>query len=698
MKKGIFIFLIWASIFMTVYCVAIPIFGMDLKLKPKKALAPKKEEAKKEGVKKEEVKVEEEKRVEAKEMAAKGAEAKVARWTKVRIPVGSEKKVVENFNDGKDPNEIGGGLWLEVKKPAFLQVAYNKMDRKGKGYSLELEFSVPEGTEALWSTSLNELDISQCKGIAFWVKGAEGQSEEFWVRLEDGEGVKKEVKVTDYAKVTTEWQEIKIPIEGFRGINLDHMGKFTLLFRGGANILSGKFYLDDIYFYGEPELFFRSLKDNIPYYPENILAEERRVELITKSDRELLIEIARDIWKYFENVVDKDTHLPLDWINLAPERQMGDYTSPTNIGLYFINIVAAYDLKFIEREEAVKRASDTLSVLERLPRWRGLWDNWHSTTNLQVTRAYISSVDNGWLAGGLIILRRAFDKELGRRCSKLLDEMDFSALYNKELGQINLGYDRDRNQLSPYHYGQLNSEARFTSLIAIGKGDIPKEHWYKVHRVFPVDWDWQAQVPQGKEVKKYGVTYLQGYYTYGGERIVPSWGGSLFEFLMPSLMVKEKELSPKGLGLNDLKGLKAHIAFAKEKGYPVWGFSPCSTPDGSYGGYTEYGVAGIGFKGYKDEGVITAHVTFMALDFAPDEAISNIRKMLYLYNIYGEFGIYDSLNVKNGRVSYKYMALDQGMILPAIDNYLNQGAIRERFHKDPIAKKVGVLLDENFFE
>lgn len=95
---------------------------------------------------------------------------------------------------------------------------------------------------------------------------------------------------------------------------------------------------------------------------------------------------------------------------------------------------------------------------------------------------------------------------------------------------------------------------------------------------------------------------------------------------------------------------------------------------------------------------MTPHVTFMSLDFAADEAISNIRKMLYLYNIYGEFGMYDSLDVKSGRIAYKYMALDQGMILPSIDNYLNKGAIRERFHKDPIIKKVGVLLDENFFE
>ncbi|MFH1779056.1 MAG: glucoamylase family protein [Candidatus Omnitrophota bacterium] len=660
---------------------------MGCKAKPKEVSVPM---PIKEEVKKEEAKVEE-------KVSPEKAEPSIVDWTRVRIPAGSEKKFIENFNDGKDPNEVGGNPSIDIKKPAFLQAAYNKKIIHGaQGYSLELEFYFPEGTEGAWSTSLNELDISQAKGVAFWVKGFEG-GEVFWIRLQDAEGVKKEVKVTEHAKITSDWQEVKIPIEKFSGVNLDRMGKFTLVFKGEPAI-SAKIYLDDIYFYGEPELFFKSLKDNIAYYPNSILMEDRKRELIAKSDAELLNEIARDTWEYFKNVVDKNTHLPLDYIALAPERRIGDYTSPTNIGLYFINIVAAYDLKFIEKEEAIKRISDTLDVLEKLPRWHGLWDNYYSTSNLQTTRKYISSVDDGWLAGGLIIARQAFGKELKKRCSKLLDEMDFSSLYNKNLGQINLGYETERDEFSPYHYGQLNSEARFTSLIAIGKGDIPKEHWYKVARVFPVDVEWQSQVPQGKEAKRFGTKYFQGYYTYKGEKIVPSWGGSLFEFLMPSLMVKEKELAKKGLGLNDLKGIKAHIDFAKEKGYPVWGFSPCSTPDGSYGGYTEYGVAGIGFKGYKDEGVVTPHVVFMALDFMPEEAILNIRRMLQNYNIYGEFGMYDSVNVRNGRVSYTYLALDQGMILPSIDNYLNKGAIKERFHKDSIAKKVETLLNENFFE
>ncbi|MDD5546393.1 MAG: glucoamylase family protein [Candidatus Omnitrophica bacterium] len=616
----------------------------------------------------------------------------------VRIPPHSDIKVAADFDSGKDPNSIGGFPSVSFKKPSFLQSAYSKKEKHGeKGYSLEIEYYVPKGEDAIWSTDLNELDISAAKGVSFWIKCTEG-SEKFWLALEDKAGNRNEVNLAGSIKPVTDWQEIKVPVGKFPSIDTNKMGKFSLDFKGEPSVISGKIYLDDISFYGDPELFFLGLKDNTAYYPEKVLANERKRDLLTSSDNQMLMGIAQDTWGFFKNVVDKRSHLPLDWIGMAPERAMGDYTSPTNTGLYFINIVAAFDLKFITREEAVKRISDTLDVMEKMPRWRGLWDNYHSTTNLQVTRRYISSVDNGWFAGGLIIARQAFDKELGKRCSKLLDEMDFSALYNKELGQLNLGYDGDTEKYSPYNYGQLNGEARFTSLVAIGKGNVPQEHWYKMARTFPPEIDWQSQKPEGKWVKKSGVKYFQGYYTHNGEKIVPSWGGSLFEFLMPSLMVKEKELAPNGFGLNDLKGVNAHIAMAKMKGYNAWGFSPCSTPDGSYGGYTEFGVAGIGFKGYKDEGVVTPHVVFLSLTFAPEEAISDIRRLLYYYNIYGEFGMYDAVNVKNGRVSYKYLALDQGMILPSIDNYLNNGAIRERFHKDPVARKTEKLLNENFFE
>ena len=170
----------------------------------------------------------------------------------------------------------------------------------------------------------------------------------------------------------------------------------------------------------------------------------------------------------------------------------------------------------------------------------------------------------------------------------------------------------------------------------------------------------------------------------------------MFEALMPTIIIDEKNLAPKGLGANNERHVNIQIKYALEKlSYPVFGMSPSCIPEG---GYTEYGVKSLGIKGYKP-GVITAHATFLALEFAPKECIANIRKILELYNAYGECGFYDAINVNTGKAATKYLCLDQAMSFLALDNYLNDGAIRRRFAADPINKRAEELLKvEDFFE
>ncbi|HPN66783.1 MAG TPA: carbohydrate binding domain-containing protein, partial [Candidatus Omnitrophota bacterium] len=169
----------------------------------------------------------------------------------VRIPAGSDIKIIEHFNDGKDPNEIGGVPALVSKKPAFLQAAYNnKVRRTSAGYSLEMEFYIPKGERASWSTGLNDLDISAAKGVSFWMKGSEG-SEKLWLSIEDGYGAKKEADISGLVSPSTDWQEIKVPMEKFPGLDMNKMGKLSFIFKGEPSVISGKIYLDDISFYGD---------------------------------------------------------------------------------------------------------------------------------------------------------------------------------------------------------------------------------------------------------------------------------------------------------------------------------------------------------------------------------------------------------------------------------------------------------------
>jgi hypothetical protein len=316
-------------------------------------------------------------------------------------------------------------------------------------------------------------------------------------------------------------------------------------------------------------------------------------------------------------------------------------------------------------------------------------------TNLQVTRKYVSTVDCGWLAAALIVVREAFPVEFAPAADALLEKMNFSAFYDKSMGQLRLGYDENEKSMAPFHYGLLISEARVTSLIAIAKGDVPEEHWYRINRTPPPEWDWQTQKPTGQEIEVEGRWVFKGMYRYKDYYIVPSWGGSMFEFLMPTLVVKERELSPDGLGKNDMNAVRIHMEYAlQDKGYVLWGISPCAYP----GGYGEFGIKEIGVKGYRDFGIITPHASILALEFQPQSVIRNIRKLLNYFPALGEYGFYDSVKLRaRNRVTESYLALDQGMILLSIANYLSKGVIRNYFHANSGIKRVEHLLEKEKF-
>ena len=378
---------------------------------------------------------------------------------------------------------------------------------------------------------------------------------------------------------------------------------------------------------------------------------------------------------------------------------IGDYTNVTNIGVYFMCLVSAYDLGFITREDAVKRIRLTMDTMEKVEyHSSGFPYNYYDTTTAERTSFFISFVDSGWLVAGLYVVKNAFPEETAVQAERLIKRGKFSFFYDPVERQMFHGFYDNLNVTSDYHYGAFYTEPRASSYIAIAQGEVPEEHWFNgLVRTFPKEYAWQSQEPKerGKRTTL-GHTYDGGYYQWKDLKFVPSWGGSGFEALMPTIILKEKELAPEGLGLNDKIHVQGQIRYAfEELKYPVWGMSPSSTPEG---GYSEYGAKPFGAKGYKP-GVVTPHVTGLALEFAPKEAIQNFRKLIELYDIYGEYGFYDAVTVETGLVAKKYLALDQGMLFVAINNYLNDGAIRKRFHADPVMQKAEKLLSsEKFFE
>ena len=665
--------------------------------------------------------------------SAEGAQAKVG-------PLGLEpgvisKFVIDDFSNPNMKNNLNGdsGTW-EMDPDDTNQYCRASVDTEnarepGKN-CLKLEYGVDSPKKAengLW-THLRSFDALAYDHVEFWVKGdaQKGYTTTFNIefkKFENFPGDEPGTTRTDSIKgsyvvtgVTDQWQKIYVPLNKMNGIlNWKDIREFVITFQQRrVDKKTGVIYISDIAFVNTgnfgprvtdivhhkrkktdkelaPKEFAEFLIARLNGFPSQVKVKKK----FPKDDKKFLMEVAKDTWKYFDKIVDKEYQLPLDNIGFSEEStisdktQVGDYTNITNVGLYLMCLVGGYDFGFITKEEAIKRINGTLDSLEKIEKYNGFPYNYYDITIFQSTSNFVSLVDSGWLVAGMIVARNAFG-EVNARCTKLIDEMNFAFLYDPVQGHMHHGYYTNIDYYSEYNYGAFYTELRAISYIAIGKGDVPMEHWFMLARTFPESWVWQTQIPKNVREKEYlGCKTEAGYYVYDNMKYVPSWGGSMFEAIMPTIILDEKGLAPKGLGLNDKRYVDIHIRYTLDVlKYPVWGMSPCCVPEG---GYSEYGVRLLGMKGYKP-GVVTPHATFLALEFAPEEAVKNMRKLLELYDIYGEYGFYDAVTVKTGKVATKYLCLDQAMSFLAICNYMNNGSIRNRFHQDKISQEAQKLL------
>jgi hypothetical protein len=423
------------------------------------------------------------------------------------------------------------------------------------------------------------------------------------------------------------------------------------------------------------------------------------------DDRAFLWRVARDTWRGLAALRDRQNGLPIDHVyfggdSLDPaSAEIGDYTGITTVGLYVVSIVAAHELGLIDRDEAVARVRAALETVRDLETWRGMYFNYYDTTTLERTSEFLSFVDSAWLTAGAMVVRSAFP-DLTAEVSARIQSRNHRFFYDGNRELMSHGYYVDSGVDSPYHYGLLYTEARLGSLIAIGKGDVPEEHWFRLQRTPPHSGQGRRAV-NGLRPKRLenGHRVMGGWYEWRGRRFVPSWGGSMFEALLPTLLVDERHLAPRSLGRNGEVYVEVQRRFALEElGLPVWGMSPSATPETHEWYYGEYGVPPLGVRGYGGA-VVTPHAAALALAFAPEAAIANLRRLAELYPIYGDFGFYDAADPRTGLVAPIYLTLDQTMIFIAIANHLRDGVIQKLFAADPIARRaLPLLAAEDFFD
>lgn len=441
-------------------------------------------------------------------------------------------------------------------------------------------------------------------------------------------------------------------------------------------------------------------------------------------------------WASLTAMTDAGSGLPAD--SLDADGTTSVQTSTTNIGAYLWSAVAARRLGIIGEQELVARLSKTITSLEHMERYgdTGQFYNWYDhTTGAKLTawppdptqefHPILSSVDNGWLAVGLRIVQRAVP-QLARRAGALYDAMDFGFYYRPDVNRVLFHYRPDDPAASPCCYDTVVSESRIVDYLGIAKGQLPPKEYYGRWRTFPdtCDGSFQEQKPTGTTRTYFGVPVYEGAYTYNNTKLVPSWGGSMFEELMPDLFVPEEQWAPRSWGLNHPRTVQAQIHHGLvDAQYGLWGFSPSNTPEGGYGAYgvdavgmdpngnpsnedgtlVDHGFAGCDGQGGRPaqpdppasayrNGVVTPHAAFLALRFAPQQTQQDLARLRAIPGMYDKWGFRDSVNTTTLHPSGSYLSLDQGMIMAALGNALGGDVLRKAFAQRPEAQALRPVI------
>lgn len=265
--------------------------------------------------------------------------------------------------------------------------------------------------------------------------------------------------------------------------------------------------------------------------------------------------------------------------------------------------------------------------------------------------------------------------KMAEQARSLAFQMNFAFLYNQQRRLFCIGYRPETSELDAPCYDLLASEARLTSLFAIAKGDVPNEHWFRLGRpIVPV----------------------------GSRGALLSWSGSMFEYLMPPLVMHERS----GGILNQTNNLivDRQIAYAKNLNIP-WGIS-----ESAYNArdahltyqYSNFGIPSLGLKrGLAQDAVIAPYASLLASQYKPHAAVVNLQILAELGAL-GRYGFYDAVDFTPTRVPEgadfaivrNFMAHHHGMSIVAVANAVLNGIMRDRFHMDSTIEAAELLLQE----
>jgi hypothetical protein len=283
------------------------------------------------------------------------------------------------------------------------------------------------------------------------------------------------------------------------------------------------------------------------------------------------------------------------------------------------------------------------------------------------------------LAGDLLHSQRATSRiaaieNLARKCGEFA-RVDYDFLFDDTRHLLTIGYNAGEHRRDPSYYDLLASEARLCSFVGIAQGQLPQESWFALGRLLT---------------------------TAGGDPILLSWSGSMFEYLMPLIVMPTYENTL--LDQTYRAAVARQIEYGTKRGVP-WGIS-----ESGYNSidahlnyqYRAFGVPGMGFKrGLADDLVIAPYASALALMVAPEEACLNLQA-LAADGFAGEYGLYEAIDYTPSRVPRgqsnvvvrSFMAHHQGMSLLSLAYLLLDRPMQKRFESDPMFQASALLLQE----
>jgi cyclic beta-1,2-glucan synthetase len=258
---------------------------------------------------------------------------------------------------------------------------------------------------------------------------------------------------------------------------------------------------------------------------------------------------------------------------------------------------------------------------------------------------------------------------------EMWEHTDFRMLYDPHRRLFSIGFNLAEGKLDSSYYDLLASECRLASFLAVAKGDVSQEHWFRLGRSL-------AKTREG--------------------RALVSWSASMFEYLMPSLVMRHWPNTL--LAETYATVVKRQIAYGRERSVP-WGVSESAfnAKDAQLTyQYQAFGVPGLGLKrGLSDEIVVAPYACMLALTFVPAQVLPNLRALAE-QDCLGRYGFYEAIDYTPGRVPAgasravvkSYFAHHQGMSFVAMANALDGSRMTQRFHSDPMVASAELLLQE----